>query len=266
MLVSEAGRVTSQNMEALFTAALPTIERIVGALNRRYGLHGAAAEEFSSWVTLKLIENDYAVLRKFRGESALATYLTVVVAMLGRDYRAQQWGRWRPSAAARHRGEVAILLEALVYRDGLPFSSAVEMLRARLGTTMPERELIAMFRELPVRAPLRPVEVGAELLSESPGQHGADDRIVSAERRVDREVALGALERAMTELAEEDRVILRLRFWQGLSIADIARALSLPQKPLYRRIERALEQMRARLEGGGLSEEAVRTLLSEGIK
>src|SRR6266498_2338556 len=83
-----------QRLEALFLSQLGWIERVVAAICRRHGLARDDAEDFASWTTLKLIENDYAVLRKFRGESAVTTYLAVVIAMLFRDYRTHRWGRW----------------------------------------------------------------------------------------------------------------------------------------------------------------------------
>src|SRR5215216_1633249 len=84
-------------LETLFLDNLSVIERIIGAACRRYGLVSADAEDAASWLKLRFVQDDYAVLQKFRGESALPTYLTVVITMLFRDYRVQQWGRWRPS-------------------------------------------------------------------------------------------------------------------------------------------------------------------------
>jgi RNA polymerase sigma factor for flagellar operon FliA len=72
-----------------------------------------------------------------------------------------------------------------------------------------------------------------------------------------------AVERALHQLPAEDQVMLRLRFWEGLSVADVARGLGVPQKPLYRRIERVLGQMRNLLEQSGLSAENVRAALAE---
>jgi RNA polymerase sigma factor for flagellar operon FliA len=244
-----------QELEALFLSHLAAIERIAGAICRRHGMAGDDAADFGSWVKLKLVENDYAILGKFRGESSLTTYLTVVIAMLARDYRVQRWGRWRPSAAAKRRGRIAVWLETLVYRDGHRLDQAGEILRTRGETALSNRELATVLSALPVRSPLRPLEVGADLLTTilAPDLSGGDDRAC-----VD-ETLVAALDR----LPIEDNAILRMRFWEGMSIADIARVLGIQQKPLYRRVKRALADVRRYVEGTGLTREQALTFLSE---
>src|SRR5215208_2558389 len=165
------------DFEALFLANLPAIERIIGALCRRHGLAREDADDFASWAKMKVIEDDYAVLRRFRGDSALTTYLTVVLALHFRDYRVHKWGRWRPSAAALRRGRLAIRLEMLVYRGGLQLQQAGETLRTAGETTLSDRELAALLGELPIRAPLRPVDVGADLLRDAAARGGADELV-----------------------------------------------------------------------------------------
>lgn len=227
-------------LEALFLSHLGAIERIAGAICRRHGMIGDDAADFGSWVKLKLVENDYATLAKFRGESSLGTYLTVVIAMLARDYRVQRWGRWRPSAAAKRRGRIAVQLETLVYRDGHRLDQAAEMLRTRGETALSNRELATVLAQLPVRGPMRPVEVGAEPLAGLPAPETADGE---DQRQVDE-----TLFAALDHLPPEDRVVLKMRYWEGMSVADIARALAMEQKPLYRRIERALAELRRHVE------------------
>ena len=65
--------------------------------------------------------------------------------------------------------------------------------------------------------------------------------------------------------APEDRVIVRMRFWEGESVADIARALGLPQKPLYRRLERTLAALRRSLEAAGVSQNDTASCLAEWV-
>jgi RNA polymerase sigma factor for flagellar operon FliA len=247
-----------QKLEALFLSQLGWIERVLAVTCRRHALAHAEAEDFASWVTLRLIEDDYAVFRKFRGESSLTTYLAVVIAMLFRDYRTQRWGRWRPSAAARRRGPLVVRLETLVYRDRLRLEQAAELLRTAGQTRLSDRDLAAVLSELPVRRPMRPTHVGPEPLSDAPAFERADDLVLADEVDAGR----AAIDEALERLPVEDRLILRMRFWQGLSVAEIARGLGLEQKPLYRRIDRALSSLRGSLKGAGLSRDDVRTVLA----
>ena len=254
--------LTRHEAEAKFVEELPRIERIIGALCRRHGLRGDEADDIASWVKLRLVEDDYAILRKWRGDSALATYLTVAIAMLFRDHRVQEWGRWRPSAEARRRGTLAMRLELLVHRDGLPLAQAAEQLRSERVTDLSDRALAALLAALPAREPLRPHAVDADVVDAMPGASSADDGVRQAEAAALRTAADAAIEGALAQLPGEDRLLVRLRFWDGLSLADVARALALPQKPLYRRLERLLAQLRARLGESGISAEQVRELLN----
>jgi RNA polymerase sigma factor (sigma-70 family) len=258
---SPGRRVTQecQGFEPLFVSQLAWIERAAGAVCRRHGLHREDAEDFASWAKLKLIENDYAVFRKFRGESSITTYLAVVIAMLFRDYRTHRWGRWRPSAAARRWGGLAVRLETLVYRDQLRVEQAAELLRTAGETDLPDRELARLLAELPCRRSVRPIQVGADPLTDAAAMDRADDLVAAGEAELGRSVVNDVLQR----LPAEDRLMLRMHFWEGLSVAQIARALGVPQKPLYRRIDRALTQLRSYLEASGVSRDRAQAVLEE---
>lgn len=73
--------------QELLTANLPLVERAVAFACRRYRLQPEEAEEITSVVHLKLVENDYAVLRSYEGRSSLATFISVVVQRLVLDHR-----------------------------------------------------------------------------------------------------------------------------------------------------------------------------------
>ena len=253
----------SSPLEALFLEQLPTIRRIAGAVARRNGLRGDEVEDWISTLLLRFVEQDYEMLGKFRGESTIATYLTVVVAMLFRDYRVQRWGRWRPSAAALRQGVLAVRLETLVHRDGMPLAEAAERLRTSGETTSSDAELARLLGTLPVRGPLRPREVAIEPVADHLGDLVPRDRldVLDAEERTTR--AERASAEALAELPAEDQVIVRLRYWEGLSVADVARALGVEQKPLYRRIERSLGHLRRRLEARGITRDEARAVLED---
>ena len=251
------------DLEATFLQNLPVIDRAAAQVARRHGFMPDDAAELTSWVKLRIIEDNYAALRKFRGESSISTYLTVVVAMLVRDYCAQKWGRWRPSACARRLGEVATRLETLVHRNGVPLQHAGEMLRTAGLTTFSDLQLSELLARMPTRRPLRPVEVDAEKLMYLATSNSADSALARREIDEHREQCRQIVEEAINSLSVEDRLIVRLRFWEGLSVADIARGLKLQQKPLYRRLDRLLSELRRALTKAGLRPGNLEDLLDE---
>jgi RNA polymerase sigma factor for flagellar operon FliA len=80
----------------------------------------------------------------------------------------------------------------------------------------------------------------------------ADERIAEAEAAAERKRVLGALRRVMERLEPEDRMVVRMHLEDGLTLAAVARALNVEQKPLYRRVDRLRAQLKAWLEGEGV--------------
>jgi RNA polymerase sigma factor (sigma-70 family) len=245
----------------MYLEHLPTIDRIAEALCRRNGIRGADAEDFTSEVRLRLLQDDYAVLRKYRGASSITTFLTVVIANLFRDYRIRMWGKWRPSAEARRQGEVAVLLETAVYRDGRSFEEACTALEQSGRVKGNRTELRAILNRLPHRTPRRVAEDDAKL-ADVPGPEAADGDLLERERRAELTTAEQALRRAVARLDPEDQLIIRLRFFEGMSVADLAEGLGLPQKPLYPRIQRLLTALSVSLSSEGIGREYLESLNS----
>ncbi len=211
-------------------------------------------------VHLKLVEHDYAILRKFEGRSSLSTFLTTVIGRLFLDERIARWGKWRLSAAARRLGEVAMWLEQLMSRDGMSFDAAVETLRSNHHIRESDAELAEMRRWLSVRAPRS--EASDEELDEiATSGPPVDEGLRGTERAALAEKVERALKAALEGLPPQDGLILRMRFIDGFQISLIARTLGLDQKPLYRRIEQLLRRLCIALQAEGLSREDVLSLL-----
>ena len=234
----------------LFLTNLPTIESLVQMVARQQRMTWADAEEFASIVRLRLIEDDYAILRKFRGGSSLRTYLTVVIARQALDYRDACWGRWRPSRAARRLGRPAVMLEKLIVRDGLSLDEAWRALPGGGDVTDPER-LRAFAAGLQPR--LRRHYVSIDDMEEC--RAGATDPDVDNVMRDHRVAA--ALAGALRTLPPADSRLLRLRFSEGLSISSIARSEGIDQASLYRRVATLLRRLRRDLEARGIAAAAV---------
>jgi RNA polymerase sigma factor for flagellar operon FliA len=250
-----------QNPEILFLEHLDWINRVAEKTCTQHGVWGLEAEDFAASIRLKLMEDDYAIIRNHRGDSSLKTYLAVVVQRKFLDHWREDRGRWRPSAMARRLGPPAPELEALVYRDGFRLDQAGEMLRTSGRTTLSDRDLRGLLKELPPREP-RHREVSADELPETQeADDRADKRVTGAETRALRDQVTGALKRAMDRLGAEDQVVVRMHFVDGLTLADVARALKIEQKPLYRRIKRLRDLLRTAMEAEGVHGEDVHDLM-----
>ncbi len=248
----------------LYLRELPTIDGIVRIACRRRGA-GMDEEDFASLVKLKLIEEDYAVIRKFSGRSSFRTYLTIVIQRFLLDQRVREWGRWRPSAEARRLGGPAVALERLLHRDGLTFEEACAVF-ARRSPRTPRALLETLVGRLPVRRQ-RPVHSGAP----KEGDLTLDASVVERpalqadrERIADRTARM--LEEAIAGLDAEDRLLLRLRFQEDLTVVSVARSVGAPRRQVHKRIRRLLDELRAALESRGLDRGTAWDLVEHGAE
>lgn len=238
----------------------PLIERVMARVARRQALSVDEAEDFTSWARLRLLEGGSATLAKFEGKSTLETFLRVVLLNLFRDYRIAKWGKWRPSAVARRLGPAAIRLETLIYRDGLSSQEAVAIVSSQLGSSTPAVEIERLAERLPNRS--RPRFEREEALHEVPALAGdGESAVVALELEAKVRKTQEALRAALGRLPPQDRLVLKLRFQEGLKIVEIARALGIAAKNLYPRLERCMTLLRRALEEEGVQAEDVRMLL-----
>lgn len=236
--------------------SLPLVDSVVRTIARRNGLTADEEDELGSSIKLKLVENDYEVLRKFEGRSQLRTYLITVVQRHFLDDRNARWGKWRPSANAKRLGPAAVLLDLLLTRDHLPFDEAADAIAARFGDQVSRAELEAIAAQLPARTSR--MFVREEELEHVPAAtpDGAD-AIESRERQGIGERVERALAAVLRGLGDEDRVILRLRFCENVKIARIAGLVGSPAKPFYRRLDDLMAALRKALQAHGVSEQDV---------
>jgi RNA polymerase sigma factor (sigma-70 family) len=253
----EARRLLEENLNL--------IERVIRFTSRRQRLDESEAEEFASIVKLKLVENDYAVVRKFEGRSKLATFMTMVVKNMLLDYRIHHWGKWHASAEAKRLGDLAVELEQLLHRDGRTIDDALPLLQAKHpGTT--RESLEALVARLPERrARRRMVD-----LSEAEGvtvEPEMEDQVLHEERERTCRQLSSAVREAIGRLPENDRLYLHLRFGCRLTVAQIARSMHIEQKLLYRRNDKLMNDLRAELERAGIApKDAIDVIGREGTQ
>jgi RNA polymerase sigma factor for flagellar operon FliA len=250
-----------EKAEARFLEELNTIERAIRFACRRASLFDADAEDFESYVKLKLIENDYDVIRRFEGRSSFWAFIAVVVQRLVLDYRIHLWGRWHASAEAKRIGETAIAVESMILRDGRSLDEALPPLQRR-WPQLSRADVERILDRLPRRNP-RPFmaaldEIGSSVHTDPSTVEEAaflSDHLLLSRRMSD------AIRNSLREVPIDERSLLRMRFEGGMTIAEISRALGVDQKPLYRRMKRGLFRLRAHLEQCGFGDADAETLL-----
>jgi hypothetical protein len=119
------------------------------------------------------------------------------------------------------------------------------MLRTNHNVSLSESELYRISVQLPSR-PGR-VFVGEEHLMEVQANTAHTEPLDEGPTR--------------SFAAQQDRLLLRFRFWQGLRGAEIALLMRLEQKQVYRRIEQLMRLLRRELESRGVDPESVVNLL-----
>lgn len=250
--------------EELLVSALPIVDEAIRFVCHRGRGGREETAEFASVVRLKLVDRDYAILRRFEGRSSLRTYLSVAIQRLYLDFQRQRWGVWRPSAEANRLGETAIRLDSLIYRDGLPVEEAIETLRSNPGVRESPSELRTLASQLPCRRRKARWQAEDTASQCSCSAEEVVERPALASERRERAYALrNAIRALLGALPPEDALMLRMRFGDGLSVTHIATIHGIPAKPLYHRIERLLTGLRQALVSQGWGSAEVSSLLGD---
>lgn len=245
--------------DQLFLTYLPHIKRVATHACRKACFSREDTEDFIADVQCKMIEDDYAVFRKFQGKSTMETYLTVVVRRHFQDHLNHIWGKWRPSAEAVRLGPLSIQLDRLLNRDGFSLDEAHEILRTNHHIEISLHELAALARKLPRRNPPRRME--SEEVLKDHADEGLDpaETVIDKEERTRCQEILGFLEEAMARLSDEDALLVKMS--AKYKVSEIARILRIEQKPLYRRLEKILNALREDLEARSVCAEEIKGLL-----
>jgi RNA polymerase sigma factor (sigma-70 family) len=241
--------------------ARDAIKRAVTFVCRKHGLHGADAEDFASTVNVKLLEDDCAILRQFRGESNINTYLNIVVHRIFIDQCVHEHGKWRPSADAKRLGPLAAELERRMQWEGEAEDDAVRQ-TAAAHPDVPVAQIEQIAAHVPQKQKRRsvvPLDETVELFLTA--RERSDVLIMTRVRRQVRTRAEELVRRYLSKLEPQDRLILQFQFEADMSLSDIARQLQVEQKPLYRRREQLFRDLRSELEKEGIDAADITDLL-----
>lgn len=237
-------------LEELYHQSLETLPPIVRGLGREKRLPPEEVEDLRSEIQIKLLEDDYRVLRQWDSRSSLKVYLGTVVYNLWHDRLRGVKGKVLVSAAARRLGPPARDLEVLLGRQGLTLDEAYQAIKPRFpGLSRGEaEEIAAQLKPRPGRR-FESEEVVARLPDQEPS---GDERLERREKLVEKHKALALMRQRLSELPEQDRLLLVRAHAEGVKFSRIARSLGINQRSLYRRNERLIAKLRTDLEEAGI--------------
>lgn len=215
------------------------------------------AEESFHYVCNALSDDGFRRLRNFRpeGPARFRTWLIAVVANLCRDWRRRQRGRVRPFRALAQLPELdqqvyrlmfvqgnsraACLTELAPRFPGLTDAAVAEISARLFGLLTPQQRWQLSARpHAPVRTTSRSGNgEGDPLERVQAAGPGPEEEAAALQQR---QQLKGALDR----LTPEQRLLLRLRYEQGLTLAEVARLTRQPDPfRANRQIQAALEAL-----------------------
>ncbi len=238
---------------ALHDLCAEAVDRAISSTARRFRLTTDDAAELRSELWVKITAGQGRLIRRFRAQATLDTYLTSIAHHLLLDLRNRAWGRWRPCLAARQHGPIGVQFDRMIRRDGMTQDEAECWFR----TAYPESDwsgLASLREQLPPRS--RRTFVCAESVDQHRSAPPVDLQ-AQAETARDRRRTLVLLRRALRSLPPSDQRLLILRYATGATVSSLAGDGLGEAKPLYRRCERLLRTVRQALEQGGVTRESV---------
>jgi RNA polymerase sigma-B factor len=206
------------------------------SLARRYERRGESLEDLVQVASLGLVK----AIDRFDPERGLSFSSYAVPTMLGelrRHFRDSGWALHLP----RGMQERVLKVNAAVERMSgeLGRSPSPQQIADELNLSVEEvLEAIAAnaaYETAPLDTPLRSGEEGSQTVAETVGDE--DPRFELIEDRA----SIGP---ALRMLPERDRLILHLRFVEGLTQSEIAQKIGVSQMHISRLIRRALERVR----------------------
>jgi RNA polymerase sigma-B factor len=213
--------------------------RLAEHLARRFSNRGVPLEDLIQVASLGLVK----AVERFEPERGLefSTFATpTIVGELKRHFRDKGWSVRVPRRIQELHVEVNSLVGTLTQRLGR--SPTIEEL-ARASGTSEEEVLEAMeaaqaYRSTSIDAPTTGDDPGAGLA----GQLGNEDaNLFAAENRM-------LVASLVDSLPKREQLIMRLRFYDGMTQTQIADRLGISQMHVSRLLARSLNQLRDRLE------------------
>jgi len=214
------------------------------------------------FVCEQLSRNAFRRLRKFRpdGAATFSTWLHAVVRYLYLDWRRKEFGRHRIFRSVAKLSAFDQTVFQLIYEHGTSPEQSFPHLSQLFPDATKERFIQSIERIQQILTPRQQWLLSVRSVNTSSVGTGQDheevalvDHIPDSQSDpaslVAKQEELNALSTALSGLAKRDRLLIRLRFEQELTLEQIARLMKFGDaQSADRRIQHVLEQLREKLE------------------
>jgi len=231
----------------------PVILRMI----RRFVRDADEVMETYTAICERLRANDYAALRRFRDNSALTPWLSVVVANACRDRFRKYRTVSAPESVLCQLGDRERLVFRYYFQDRMTQSDIAILLQSRHRIECTEYDvirdlqridqLLSVAKRWHLLAAIRANLPALALDDMSDGSLEHNDLAVYPESMIDGpdEVLLDRLNEAVKTLDPDDQLLLLMRFEQEMRANDIARAMQYENpKYVYTRIRTVIGKLR----------------------
>jgi RNA polymerase sigma factor (sigma-70 family) len=233
-------RLASPEPSAAWKDFLQRYSPVVLHIVRRCESDPQRASECFDHVCQALSDDRFRRLRSFQsdGPAQFRTWLMAVTANLCVDWRRKQRGRFRPIRAVAHLPELDQLVYRHIYVRGLPRAECLRLLQPRFPELTDQQLSSINGRLFSLLSPQQRWQLGARMAATGP-QGGtltldlADESLQledpgsGPEHVVQSDQEREHLTAAMSQLPTQQRLLLRLRYEQNLTLAEVARLTGL---------------------------------------
>ena len=238
-------QLSSNRADLAWTRFLALFCPLILQVTRQFDVHAGRESDSFLFVCAKLSDDGFRRLLSYRrdGPARFKTWLSAVVANLCIDWQRRQQGRFRPPATIAGLPPLDQEIFRLIYSRGMSRQQCLNSLKSRFPalTIQSISEINARLFSLlnpRQRWQLSANARGSVSLDEILSSNSADASLhpeepgPGPEQTAELDQARALLEAALSRLEPRQRLLLRLRYQQDLTLEEVARLVQLPD--LYR--------------------------------
>jgi len=251
-------------MERDYQTEVDAHRDFINKMAKKLFCQSAVAEEAARAVIAGLAADDWAVLKKYRGEASMAGFVKALAVTGLEDFAAKKFACRRPPPWVRQLGAMWEKLYTALCCQGATIDEAAKFVRATMagvGNTEAEaaaRQLLRHIFNREVTAEEMPLAELPALAAPSSANQESERVLATVLRLVlgGERPGMGDFHDAFCamrfSISSEERLFLKMCYQDGLPTAQAGRLLGMGRLQAAARMRRLLVRLRQELERGGL--------------